>query len=204
MGRAPYEVHLTVAFCSLPDLELAVNALGLGATLARVELGGDQCPEQLMVTWLTHRRLAGALREAGQARECLEEQSIATFRVKVECDVADASDGGGSYLEHHALVEVAEHAEPLLAEIAARHGARQSRVPKPKRDQRGAVERFVNQRWWRPNEAGPGSQAFRCLRHDLALHGFRVVRSIEERVLVDTNLSLDGDWLTPASGEVSR
>lgn len=197
MRHGPLEVHLTVECGSPSALDGAVDALGRVAKVSRVVLSVDEGPAQTMVTWHSRLPLAAAVREAELVRAEFAERSVEVRRLKIECALADSTEVDAIYLEHHVLVEVDQGSEKLLATIAAGHDARQSRLPK--RTDGQVVHRFINQRWWRPDEPEQGAGSFRRLRNELTTNGVRVVRSIEERVLMDTNLNLDGDWLTSTS-----
>ena len=207
MAALTLEVHLTVDGCGPQRLAEVLAEVHPAATVTHVELDDSGEHAQLMATWHQPAPLGDALRTGEQLAAHLAARGIINRRLKVETDIEAADPAGnpeaaaadsGHYLEHHVLVAVTDERRAALEAIATRH---QARVSQRARRREGPVaERFVNQRWWQPADAAGAADAFAALLAALRADGFTVLKATAERVLHDTNLALDGDWLGPTPG----
>ncbi|MFD4377702.1 hypothetical protein [Streptomyces sp. NPDC058486] len=191
----PYETHVTVRCGSEAErARLEAWAARQGLKLTTIVLARGRTPVQPMLTLpdrTGHPALVAALRAAG----------FTPVRVKVETVPwsAEPAGPGGGYHEHHLKLALpSPYDRAALAALVVPHGAHVSwnarrALPGPG----GRHERFVTQR--HPGPAPAALRACDALLAALLASGYDVVDEERERVLSDSDLSLDEGWLEPAA-----
>ncbi|MFJ3904727.1 hypothetical protein [Streptomyces sp. NPDC090025] len=186
-----YETHVTVR-CRTEEEHgrLAVWAAGRSLKLTTIVLARGRTPVQPMLTLpdrTGHPAVVAGLRAAG----------FEPVRVKVETvpwSTEPAGPGGG-YFEHHLKLALpADFDRAALEDLVVPHGAHLSWNPRrvlPGPDARH--ERFVTQR--HPGPAPAASLACDALVAGLRAAGHAILSEERERVLSDSDLSVDEGWL---------
>ena len=167
------EVHITV--------DDAPGVVLQGFHITHVQLDARAQPTQTM---LTGRVAAAGLAALIAAAEAHARSVRGVRRVKIEVAPGAVPSSSGRYDEVHFKLRVEAAREPTLRALASEHGAHLSRSPSAE----GA--RFVTLR------ARPGCIRDAAARIEQALRasGFVVLRRLDEAVVYDSNLALDGGW----------
>nr|WP_206325790.1 MULTISPECIES: hypothetical protein [unclassified Streptomyces] len=167
-----------------------------GLKLTTIVLARGRTPVQPMLTLpdrTGYPALVAALRADG----------FAPVRVKVETVPwsTEPVGPGGGYHEHHLKLALpSPYDRAALEALVVPHGAHVSwnarrALPGP----RGCHERFVTQR-----HPGPAPEALRAcdaLLAELLAAGYEVVGEERERVLRDSDPTIDAGWLEPGTPE---
>ncbi|MFH9736166.1 hypothetical protein ACH4MA_00505 [Streptomyces roseolus] len=192
-AQGPYETHVTLRCATRAELaRLEAWAARRGLKLTTIVLARGRTPVQPMLTLPDrsgHPSLVAALRADG----------FEPVRVKVETVPwsTEPVGPGGGYHEHHLKLALpSPYDRAALEALVVPHRAHVSwnarrALPGPE----GRHERFVTQR--HPGPAPDALRACDALLADLLAAGYDVVGEERERVLHDSDLTVDAGWLEP-------
>ncbi|SHH67173.1 hypothetical protein [Massilia sp. CF038] len=187
-----HEIHLTtanIASAEWPAFEQF--ATDVGAKILVIELARGNYPLQPMLTLAHDGDVDAALVFAhGLAQQCSKHYPVVRCKIEQALVVADtdASTRPPLYFEWHGRVPIAPSTRPQLSELSQRFGGHLSNNV-----QRGSDNCFVTLR-------ETGAFAALAARVDalcaaLSLQGWAPGKQQWERVVYDSNLSLDTGWL---------
>jgi hypothetical protein len=192
-----HEVHLTLGGAG-PETIAAIVGSVAGVKVHCVSLlssdGDSVVTEQRMLTWQVYGSLGCATESIEAIQPVIQKYGATIERVKVEAPLQGTVQHPFRYLEQHVLLE--GEADRLLA-LTSLFEACDTRLSRTPRIAQGTkVLKFANQRWWPPETVRDGVFHFDLLLNGIrATEGISIERVIREYVLVDTNISADGDWL---------
>jgi hypothetical protein len=197
------EIHVTIDGAS--ELRLRELLLHPGdfpvtasAKVTSVVLDTAEVNEQRMITWCDDTNTINAvLQQCESLTSWLFTKNVLVNRVKIESGINDARAVDAKYFELHLLIELPTQHRTALEKVAHAHNARMSRSA---RRQVGddVVHVFVNKRCW-GSDVDVAKVQFDELARTLHESKFSIVRSVEEAVLIDTNIELDCGWLTQST-----
>ncbi|MES3023049.1 MAG: hypothetical protein V4857_15870 [Pseudomonadota bacterium] len=190
-----YEIHLTIA--PVPSAQWPAferYAASIGAKPMVIELARGKHPVQPMLTLCRDGELEEVVRFAQSLAQSAAQSNHKVLRCKIEQDAIAHSghhSGGHHYFEWHGRVVVSASARSQLAALCEAFGGHLSNNAI-----RGGDIRFVTLR--EPARLADLAARVAAMCSVLTEQGWVISKQQWERVVYDSNLTLDSGWLEAA------